>query len=151
MIDIYSKSEWPASELSNFPAHGFDIDGVKCASMEGFLQSLKFSDSVVQRLICAMIGGEAKRAGKNQDWKSTQTLYWLGRPYRRDSSEYQALLWRAYTLMMSQSAAFCKALLATGDEVLTHSIGKKDISETVLTEQEFCTILMELRALMRED
>ena len=39
-MDIGSKNDYPSCALSNFAAHEFYIDGVRCASMEGFLQSL---------------------------------------------------------------------------------------------------------------
>ncbi len=38
-MDIASKSGYPASALSNFAPHPFELDGVKIASMEGFLHS----------------------------------------------------------------------------------------------------------------
>ena len=38
-MDIGSGSGYPSSTLSNFAPHAFTIDGVECASMEGFLQS----------------------------------------------------------------------------------------------------------------
>lgn len=38
-MDISSGAGYPASSLSNFAPHEFEIDGIKCASMEGFLQS----------------------------------------------------------------------------------------------------------------
>jgi hypothetical protein len=51
---------------------------------------------------------------------------------------------RAYDAL-SQNNDFKKALLATGQEILTHSIGKSDSSDTILTEEEFCSRLMKLR------
>ena len=47
-MDIGSGSGYPAANLSNFHPHQFTIDGVECASMEGFLQSLKFKDPNMQ-------------------------------------------------------------------------------------------------------
>lgn len=44
-MDIGSGNGFPAANLSNFHPHSFVIDGVECNSMEGFLQSLKFSSS----------------------------------------------------------------------------------------------------------
>lgn len=41
-MDIGSGTGYPSAALSNFAPHSFVIDGVECASMEGFLQSLKF-------------------------------------------------------------------------------------------------------------
>ena len=53
-MDIGSKCGYPASSLSNFAPHPFEIDGVKCNSMEGFLQSLKFN-SLEQNSFCVKI------------------------------------------------------------------------------------------------
>ena len=47
--------------------------------------------------------------------------------------------------MFDQNESFRKALLASGDSVLTHSMGSNKESETVLTEREFCSRLMRLR------
>ena len=48
-MDIGSGNGFPAASLSNFAPHPFVIDGVQCNSMEGFLQSLKFSDVEMQK------------------------------------------------------------------------------------------------------
>ena len=68
-------------------------------------------------------------------------LHWQGVDYKRDSQEYQDLLDRAYEAL-STNDGFARALLATGDAILTHSIGKRKKNETVLTQQEFCSRLM---------
>lgn len=41
-------SGYPAANLSNFHPHQFTIDNIEYASMEGFLQSLKFKDPNMQ-------------------------------------------------------------------------------------------------------
>lgn len=46
VMDIKSGCGYPASALSNFAPHPFVLDGVYCASMEGFLQSLKFNSII---------------------------------------------------------------------------------------------------------
>lgn len=144
LMDIGSKGSYPANKLSNFAPNGFTIDGVECASMEGFLQSLKFKNPDMQVEICKLVGIGAKRAGANKNWKRTQTLYWRGVEYKRDSKEYQELLNRAYN-ELSKNSAFRKALLSTSDATLTHSIGKSKMNDTVLTKQEFCSRLMSIR------
>lgn len=143
-MDIGSKSGYPSSSLSNFAPHAFVLDEVQCASMEGFLQSLKFSNPDMQVKVCKLVGITAKRRGSKKNWKTTQTLYWRGKPYKRDSEDYQKLLDRAY-YALSQNASFQRALLATGNSSLTHSIGKNKINETVLTVQEFTSRLYKLR------
>ena len=44
-----------------------------------------------------------------------------------------------------------RRMLATGNSVLTHSIGKTKITETVLTRQEFCSRLMKIREQIRKE
>lgn len=143
-MDIGSGNGWPSSALSNFAAHPFEIDGVKCNSMEGFLQSLKFSNPEMQKEVCLLIGKAAKFKGKNKKWWKTQTLYWQGKEIARESEEYQVLLDRAYEAL-AQNSGFRQALIMTGKANLTHSIGKNKKTETVLTSQEFCSRLMNLR------
>jgi predicted NAD-dependent protein-ADP-ribosyltransferase YbiA (DUF1768 family) len=148
-MDIKSGNKYPSGALSNFAPHPFEIDGVQCNSMEGFLQSLKFENPDMQAHICTLVGMKAKRAGANKNWHRTQTLYWRGVPIARDSQEYQDLLDRAYLAMFSQNAKAQKALLATQKATLTHSIGRRKISETVLTTNEFCSRLMEIRTYLQ--
>lgn len=143
-MDIGSKSGYPSSSLSNFAPHAFVLDDVQCASMEGFLQSLKFSNPDMQVEVCKLVGITAKRRGSKKNWKTTQTLYWRGKSYKRDSEDYQKLLDRAYHALL-QNASFQRALLATGNSSLTHSIGRNKINETVLTVQEFTSRLYKLR------
>lgn len=144
-MDIGSKSGYPASSLSNFAGHRFTLDDVECYSMEGFLQSLKFKEPDIQIEVCKLIGAKAKFRGKPKKWYRTQTLYWRGVEYKRDSHEYQDLLDRAYQAMYEQDESFRNALKASGKAKLTHSMGKSKQSETVLTSSEFCRRLTQLR------
>ena len=143
-MDIGSGTGWPSAALSNFTPHPFVIDGVECASMEGFLQSLKFKEPDMQVEVCKLVGKAAKFKGKKKKWWRTQTLYWQGQEFKRDSQEYQDLLDRAFDAL-AQNTGFQKALLATGKATLTHSIGKSKEQETVLTKQEFCSRLTNIR------
>lgn len=107
-MDIGSNGKWPGCALSNFAAHEFEIDGVKCASMEGFLQSLKHKNPDMQREICSYVGIKAKRAGGTH-WMRHQKLYWKGVAYVRTSQAYQDLLDRAYDALY-QNEGFKAAL-----------------------------------------
>ena len=149
-MDIGSGNGWPAAALSNFSPHPFVIDDIECASMEGFLQSLKFSNPDMQKEVCKMVGKQAKFKGKKKKWYKTQTLYWQGQEIKRDSEEYQQLLDRAFKALAANES-FKKALLATGNATLTHSIGKNKQSETVLTKSEFCSRLMKIREELKGD
>lgn len=134
-----------AGALSNFAARPFTFRGVECNSMEGFLQSLKFENTEMQKHVCTLVGVKAKYKGKNKKWWRKQELYWQGEVYKRDSQEYQDLLDEAYEVLFTHNTKAKAALLASGDATLRHSIGKRKITETILTEREFCSRLMRIR------
>ncbi len=146
-IDISSDILYPADVLSNFTERHFIFDGVEAHSIEGVLQAFKFSDVSKQRAICLLVGVKAKRRGakRNKMWKSNQCLWWNGRVYRRDSTEYQGLLTRLYDTVFMQCEDFRNDLKATGKRRLSHSMGNPDMRETVLTEDEFVGQLNRLR------
>lgn len=143
-MDIGSGASWPSCALSNFAPHEFVIDGIRCSSMEGFLQSLKFKSPEMQEHVCTLVGKAAKYKGKKKNWWRDQTLYWKGKPMRRQSDAYSDLICRAYD-EIAKNSGFQRAILATRNSSLTHSIGKSKKNETVLTEQEFCSNLYRIR------
>ena len=149
IIDVISKADPPFDALSNFYPNGFVLDGVKCASMEGFLQSLKTRSVKNQEKVCLLSGKTAKRYFErkinNLWWKITGNLYWRGKKIKRCSDEYQRLLDRAYEAM-SEAPDLIKALKATGNATLIHTIGKCDCRKTVLTEYEFVSRLERIRS-----
>lgn len=149
-MDIGSGSGYPSSNLSNFSPHGFVVDGVECASMEGFLQSLKFQDPEMQKHVCTLVGKAAKFKGKKKKWWKTQTLYWQGEAIPRDSERYQELLDKAFNAL-AENSSFKRALLATQNATLTHNIGKKKPSETVLTKNEFTSRLTAIRSRLQKE
>lgn len=147
-LDIRSTAEYPLDILSNFTRSYFVVDNISINSMEGFLQSLKIPDEDEQRQVCSLIGFTAKKIGSRKAEKygfDGKTLYWQGRKIDRYSEEYQDLLKTAYSSRYSNDPSFRLALDSTKGRVLTHTIGKQDPEETILTEKEFVTILMDLR------
>lgn len=142
-FDIHSRGPWPSCALSNFAKHEFVIDGVECASMEGFLQALTHRAVDDQLLLCKMHGYAAKQKA-NKGWRSDMTLHWQGKEYPRKSREYQQLLDRAYDAL-AQNEKFQKALLATGDLKLTHAVGRSSRDKTILTKGEFIARLIRIR------
>lgn len=147
-MNIHSKSGYPASSLSNFAPHPFTVTWkgftVECNSMEGFLQSLKFKNPLMQIEVCKLVGIKAKTKGKNKRWQVKQVLWWAGQPIGRHTDEYQELLDAAYEALL-KNTKFRKALVSTGDATLTHTIGKSNKKDTVLTRSEFCKRLIQLR------
>ncbi len=143
-LDIRSNGLYPSNVLSNLCSNGFRFDGVVCGSMEGFLQSLKQKDRDKQRQICSMKGGNARKHSVTS-WQTDQIVWWKGVAIDRQSEEYQRLLRRAYQTMFDQSERFRAALMSTRGITLIHSSGEGNPYKTILTEQEFCKILTDMR------
>lgn len=126
--------------LSNFHENHFMIDGTECYSMEGFLQSLKFSDKEIQKEVCKLTGKEAKFKGKKKKWWKNQKLYWQNIEIDRHSEEYQHLLDRAFAAL-AQNEQFRNTLILTKGNIIIHPSGKDDPYRTVLTNKEFISRL----------
>ena len=147
-LDIYSKGKYPANVLSNFYANGFEFDGVACASMEGFLQSLKYKNPKRQAQVCGLIGKQAKAAGNKKFlWKLTGNLYWKGKRYKRKSSQFDELRFNAYKALFCNET-FRNALNSAKDKTIKHTMGKHNKRTTVLTEEEFIDYLNRLIRLL---
>ena len=144
VVDIWSKSEYPADVLSNLCSNGFRFDGMVCGSMEGFLQSLKQKDKDKQRQICSMKGKNAKKM-TSTGWQTDQIVWWKGHPIDRQSQDFYNLVRAAYLSMFEQNERFRMALMSTRGMTLYHSRGEQNPYKTILTEREFCQILTELR------
>ena len=77
-------------------------------------------------------------------------LYWQGEAIPRDSERYQELLDKAFNAL-AENSSFRRALLATQNATLTHNMGKKKISETVLTKNEFTSRLTAIRTRLQNE
>ena len=151
VVDIRAGGEWPIWILSNLTPNAFTFAGTAVASMEGFLQSLKYEDPDEAALVRQLAGRKAKRAGKKrrEAWQRSGTLWIEGRTIDRFGSRYQQLLDGAYAALFSQCEEARRALLATGDAVLLHTNGEGDPAVTVLTPDEFCGRLTRIRTDLR--
>lgn len=147
-IDIRSNGLYPSNVISNLAHNEFVFDGVKCASIEGFLQSLKTENIDKQIEICASYGGSAKKISRElEDWKKTETVHWKGKSYNRNSEAFKKLLLSAYKACYDQNEIYRNALNSTIGKNLTHISGKKNKTDTILTADEFINILNAIRNL----
>lgn len=144
IIDISSNKYPQGNTLSNFTPYAFKFRNVECKSMEGLIQALKFKNHEKQKETCLMNGYQAKKAGKDSDWKTDLCLYWQDEKYLRYSRKYQQLLDEAFNSLASNEIFTDNLIQTTGYE-LTHSMGKRNIWSTALTEFEFCSRLMNIR------
>jgi len=159
VVDIHSKSPYPGNVLSNFRRCSFMLDGIKCASIEGVIQSLKViipspkenlslwkERMDLQKKVCSYANNRAKRQGNFLNFfNKERKLSWRGQPIDRWSDEYQNFLKRIFDARYNADAEYRKALYDTRNCRLTHSIGKHDKAKTNLTEEEFIGLLLYLR------
>ena len=144
VLNIGSKSDdWRACRLSNFSADAFVLDGVRMASVEGFIQGIKFFywDST-RRQAFESVGVEAKRLGKTA---KRFFVWWQGRTIPHGSSEHHQLIERAIRAKFEQNSESMNALLATEGMTLTHDLGYPDPPKTSLPARVFCDILTRIR------
>ena len=147
-MDIGYKCKYPLDVLSNFTKTNIQYDGVQINSIEGFLQSLKTPDIDKQKKICSLVGYSAKKQGNKLKKKKifdNEHLYWQGKMFLRNSQEYQEMLKAVFTIKYKNDIKFRNALNKTGEHKLTHSIGKNDPKQTILTIDEFVNLLINLR------
>ena len=149
-VDISSDGRYPGAMLSNFTPYEFTFRGKRFLSMESLLQGLKFETVETQNGVFERVGVKAKLRGKKRKWYLDQTLYWQGTPMKRDSEEYKNIVCEAF-YALAENIDFQKTLLATGNKRLYHTMGKSDATRTILTEDEFCEILTNLRKKLQID
>lgn len=146
--DICFKFKYPYNVLCNFTASQFNYQGVNIQSMEGFLQSLKVKDKKTQEKICTLPGFMAKKVGnylKRSGDFDRVTVYWQGNQYDRNTDKFKQVISEAYESKHAQDGLFRSVLNSSKGRKLTHTIGKNDPMDTILTEDEFIEQLDNLR------
>lgn len=135
--------------LSNLKKRSFMFAGINCNSIEGVLQGIKFKDVDKQKKIAIRHGMDAKRSGQGKRLDRQGMLaHWNGQSYRRDSKAYNQFVRSIYWAACWADVDMQVALIESGDRPFIHPIGSKDIEKSVLTENEFVTILTDLRKMV---
>ena len=137
-------------KLSNLYPYTFTIDEIEVKSMEGMLQSLKTNDINEKKKLWKMYGVDAWRYGqKFNNWKDNQLLYWNGESIRRNSLLYTQLISKSYDKLF-ENEEFKFNLKKSMKYNLTHSIGQTDVSNTLLTKDEYIGNMERLRGKIKE-
>lgn len=148
-VDISSDGRYPGAMLSNFAQYEFTFRGKRFLSMESLSQGLNFETAETQNGVFERVSVKAKLRGKKRKWYLNQTLYWQGTPMKRDSEEYKNIVREAF-YALAENIDFQQSLLATDSKRLYHTMGKSDPTRTILTEEELCGILTEVRISLTE-
>lgn len=124
--------------LSNLFPYTFYFRGYTLHSIESFFQSLKFKNVKAQKQIFLLSGLDSNniKGAKEFDWSQEQTLYFLGKPYKRNSKEYETLVDELYVSLL-QNPLYVNALKNVGDKYILHAIGEEDHTKTVFSRYEF--------------
>lgn len=152
-FNIHSKSrDETARLLSNFINRPFEIDGYWMASVEGFIQGIKFpvGDKRRQRAF-ASTGGFAKKLGLGVRYPDIffnvehprGGYYAAMSDYGSDIHHHQ--IERAIRAKFEQNDDCIEALLATKGLELTHDTGEPESPDTSLPAKVFCDILTRIR------
>jgi len=121
---------------------------IRCESVEGFWQGLKFPEGSSEReRVFALWGLEAKRAGASAP--PEETIVFCGERVRLGSAEHHALAEKAMRATLEQNAEVRRALLETAGLVLTHELvdesGGPVPDSRTLPAAVFCAIWTKLR------
>ncbi len=144
VLNIGSRSDdWRARHLSNFSSIPFILDNVVVASVEGFIQGIKFPENHINRLLAFQSTGvEAKRFGRKAEHKF---VWWNEKTIPYNSSEHHQLIEKAIRAKFGQSSVAMIALQTTAGMVLTHDLGHPENPNTCLPAAVFCDILTRIR------
>ncbi len=150
VINVSSGSEEKvARKLSNFSKDGFVIDGIKMASVEGFVQGIKFPEFPIEDIrrdiAFRLAGKEAKKIGGEAAKFEQEFVWWKGKKIIYGSTEHYALNERAIRAKFEQNPEAMAALLSTKGKKITHELGGEENPKTCLPKAKFCRILTKIR------
>ena len=140
-----TSTDWRGLALSNFGLSPFVLDGMLFASVEGFVQGIKFPEGDPRREAAfASSGWPAKHLGDTADRSGA---YWGGVCLPYGSPDHHRLIERAIRARIAQSKGLQEALKSTADAALIHDTGASAESPTTsLPASVFCRILTEIRS-----
>ena len=152
-LNIASYSDdWRARLLSTFAHTPFALTcgtrEIRCKSVEGFWQGLKFPEGSGEReRVFALWGLEAKRAGASAP--PDDTIEFCGERVQLGSAAHHALAEKAMRAKLEQNAEVRRALVETAGLALTHELvdeeGATVPDSRTLPAAVFCAIWMKLR------
>ncbi|MCC2595820.1 hypothetical protein LKR43_05650 [Pusillimonas sp. MFBS29] len=140
----YTSSDWRGVALSNFSLSPFLMDGRLMASVEGFIQGLKFPEDDARRMQAFQSNAwDAKKIGAQADKSGA---WWAGQQLAFGGAEHHRLVARAVRARIEQSVGLCHVLMGTAGLTLIHETGHEpEPAITSLPATVFCRVLTDLR------
>lgn len=138
-----TSDDWRGVALSNFVLSPFVFGGRLFASIEGFIQGIKFPESDARRERAFTLSAwDAKNLGGEA---SLEGVYWAGERLPYGSAPHHELIAAAIRARIQQSEGLRQALISTRGQALVHETGAPDSPRTSLPTPVFCRIMNELR------
>lgn len=141
----FTSDDWRGVALSNFSLSPFELDGVPLASVEGFIQGIKFPPGHPAReRAFASSAWEAKACGKGADKRHA---YWGEARIDFGSDEHHRLVERALRARFAQNEGLRRVLRSTRDLEILHQTGEPEPEpeKTSMPAALFCRILTDIR------
>jgi len=140
----FTSDDWRGVALSNFVLSPFMLDGILLASVEGFIQGIKFPEGHPNREQAFVSAGwEAKAFSRLAD---NSGAYWAGGSVPYASREHVQLIERALHARFAQNEGLRHVLRSTVGMTIRHDTGAgPEPTATSLPAVEFCRILTEIR------
>jgi len=140
----FTSDDWRGVALSNFSLSPFELDGVTLASVEGFIQGIKFPAGDPARLRAfESFAWEAKQCGQGAD---KRLVFWSGTEIEFGSDAHHRLVERAIRARFAQNAGLCHVLRSTRGLEIVHQTGEgPESGRTSLPAALFCCILTNIR------
>ena len=140
----YTSDDWRGIALSNFSLSPFLLDGVLLASLEGFIQGIKFPEGHPARdRAFTSTAWQAKECGRGAD---KQFAHWGPAPMPFGAEAHHRLVERALREKFAQHEGLCHVLRSTGSLEIVHETGEgPEPARTSLPADAFCRILTDIR------
>lgn len=141
--------DWRGQALSNFGLSPFVFHGQLFASIEGFIQGIKFPESDPRRARAFCLSGwDAKQLGDEADRSGA---YWNQARLAYGSAQHHQLIGDAIRARIAQSPGLQAVLRSTAGATLVHETGHVESPTTSLPATVFLGVLNEIRdALLQE-
>lgn len=138
-----TSDDWRGVALSNFVLSPFVFGGRLFASIEGFIQGIKFAEQDARRERAFTLSAwDAKTLGGEAE---LECVYWQGERLPYGSAQHHQLIEAAIRARIKQSEGLRQALISTRDYELVHETGAPDSPRTSLPTPVFCRIMNDLR------
>ncbi|MBI3983840.1 hypothetical protein HY346_00915 [Candidatus Microgenomates bacterium] len=132
--------------LSNFSPHPVRVGGINAATVESFLQAIKYPPRSVMRR--QLLAADARFAKRNSPDPAPEIIQWGRATFEYRSGPHMFLQTTAVFAKFDQNEEAAEALLATGYLPLDHVTGIPERPDTCLQAFEFCHILAETRGVL---